>query len=522
MTAAPTAGGGVPPIVFQRYPPLRHVLVFAILAALCLAMYLHAAGAEFQFDDEPNIVKNPAIRMETFSFGALKHAVTDSVAKNRVLVSLSFALQYWGAQYLPRCVDADSPRPDLLPWQFRLFNIFVHMFAGVLVYLLFLRLLDLPLVPARWRARAWPLAFLAALLWFCSPLQTQAVTYIVQRATAMAAMFYILALVLYLEYRAAGSRLGRCAFLGGSLAAMGASVLSKEIGATLPAAVAMIEYALIGRSSRPSLLRIGAVFLICGTVALTFLTWFFGRPPEGQTGGVSFVRAMDRLYDNLIGYVLRDEPVLGKVVLSPRQRFLTEARVVAMYESLLLFPAPRRLNLDYDFVETARVFAPGEYERPGQWAPLAGLLLVVLLTGLAPAARRARVFLGLLIGAGLAEFLCPLAGFEFPLALSKVWTNPWPLPALVWHGLALGFAAFYCHRGPLLAFGIGLFDLGQVIESSVIVLETVFEHRVYLPSIGFYLVLALLVFEALEPDLADAPETAHVSGQANLGGGAGV
>jgi len=96
----------------------------------------------------------------------------------------------------------------------------------------------------------------------------------------------------------------------------------------------------------------------------------------------------------------------------------------------------------------------------------------------------------------LLETLSDLAGLDNPLALSKVWRNPWPLPALAWHFAALGVAALYAYRRPLLAFGIILFYLGHLLESSILCLEVVYEHRMYLPSLGLALVFVLLLHEA--------------------------
>ena len=40
------------------------------------------------------------------------------------------------------------------------------------------------------------------------------------------------------------------------------------------------------------------------------------------------------------------------------ERLLTELRVIFHYISLLLFPLPQRLNLDYDFIVSTSIFNP--------------------------------------------------------------------------------------------------------------------------------------------------------------------
>ena len=48
-------------------------------------------------------------------------------------------------------------------------------------------------------------------------------------------------------------------------------------------------------------------------------------------------------------------------------------------------------------------------------------------------------------------------------------------------------------KNSLIAYGLIWFFINLVIESTVIALELKFEHRLYLPSIGFYLSLVLIV-----------------------------
>ena len=48
---------------------------------------------------------------------------------------------------------------------------------------------------------ATPIAFCAALLWALHPLQTESVTYIIQRAESMMGLFYLLALGAMCFYR---------------------------------------------------------------------------------------------------------------------------------------------------------------------------------------------------------------------------------------------------------------------------------------------------------------------------------
>src|SRR2546425_3745331 len=61
----------------------------------------------------------------------------------------------------------------------------------------------------------------------------------------------------------------------------------------------------------------------------------------------------------------------------------------------------------------------------------------------------------------------------------------------------IGAAILWKRKWPLVSFFIVWFFLTLVIESSILPLELIFEHRVYLPSIGFFAVLlSPLVYRA--------------------------
>ncbi|MDZ7829339.1 MAG: hypothetical protein U5K33_07585 [Halofilum sp. (in: g-proteobacteria)] len=56
-------------------------------------------------------------------------------------------------------------------------------------------------------------AMFAALVWVLHPVNTQAVTYVVQRMTALSVTFYLLALLAFVLLRRAGSAPGCIAFI---------------------------------------------------------------------------------------------------------------------------------------------------------------------------------------------------------------------------------------------------------------------------------------------------------------------
>jgi tetratricopeptide (TPR) repeat protein len=78
---------------------------------------------------------------------------------------------------------------------------------------------------------------------------------------------------------------------------------------------------------------------------------------------------------------------------------------------------------------------------------------------------------------------------DFPVSTSLF--HPWTtLPSIILILVLLGFAFLWMNRRPVLSFAIFFFFFNHIIESSVIGLELVFEHRNYLPSLFIFMPVA--------------------------------
>jgi tetratricopeptide (TPR) repeat protein len=331
--------------------------------------------------------------MERLTLKGLWQAGFDSPLSRRPVANISFALNYYlGGYHL---------------FGYHLVNIVIHLITGWLLFYW----LNITLVLCSYHRRsAFWIAVVTATIWLVHPLQTQSVTYIVQRMNSLAALFYLLSLVLYARGRVVQRQQTDstwkvyCLF-GGSFLAGVLALGSKEIAATLPVFIFLYEWYFFQGLSvgwiRKHIWVIVAVFVVLGGIALIYL----GDHPLGRILG---------------GYGRRDFTL--------EQRLLTQLRVVMFYFSLLLFPHPSRLNLDHDFSLSHSLLDP--------------VTTVVSL-----------VF--------LANMLI--------------------------------LAVVFARKERLLSFCV-LWLLGNlVIESSVIGLELVFEHRMYLPSMLAILVVVILV-----------------------------
>ncbi len=123
----------------------------------------------------------------------------------------------------------------------------------------------------------------------------------------------------------------------------------------------------------------------------------------------------------------------------------------------------------------------------------------------------------------LSQFLLPLPGpmtlFHDDFAVSRgPFTPATTLPA----ALALAAVALLCwrwrRRRPLLALGVFWFLAGHALESTILPLEMVFEHRNYLPMAGLTWPLAALLANALPPRRLAVTATALLLGLALASG----
>ncbi|MCE9520598.1 MAG: tetratricopeptide repeat protein [Verrucomicrobia bacterium] len=156
-----------------------------------LLVYSNSFHGPFVFDDVESIRDNPTIRhlspLRQVMFpekGILGRGVT---VEGRPLLNLSFALNY------TLC--------GLEVWGYHAVNLLIHVLAGLTLFGIVRRTLLRLESSGRLNAgsASW-LALLVALLWVVHPLQTESVTYMVQRAESLVGLFYLL--TLYLSIRA--------------------------------------------------------------------------------------------------------------------------------------------------------------------------------------------------------------------------------------------------------------------------------------------------------------------------------
>jgi len=296
------------------------ILIPVLMALVVFGIYSNTFENPFVLDDLSSIQHNPHIRINQLNFKALKQAGFESPLSNRPVAYVSFALNYYFHQ-----LDVAG---------YHLLNILIHIACGIILLLLVKTIISSPALRGRPQPSAW-IPFMAALIWLVHPIQTQTVTYVVQRMNSLAAMFYVLSVLLYARARQSEQNLTRRAGFAGCIISGILALGSKEIAATLPAIILLYEWYFQQDLSRTwlkgRLVPIAAALAIFTLLALFYLDF----------------QPLDRIVNS---YAARDFTLV--------QRVLTEFRVVFFYMSLILLPHPSRLNLDHHFPVSQSLLVP--------------------------------------------------------------------------------------------------------------------------------------------------------------------
>jgi Flp pilus assembly protein TadD len=200
----------------------------AVLVIAATAAYLNSFGVPFLFDDYPSIVENPTIR-QLWSPDAFSPPVGNGyTVGGRPVLNFTLAINY--------AVSGTEV------WSYHAFNLVIHALAGLTLFGLLRRTFErLGTAPQT----DWvPLT--VALLWVLLPLQTQSVTYIVQRAESLVSLFYLL--VLYGFVRGVTSAASR--WLVFSVAACLLGMMTKEVMVTAPLVVLLYDRTFVAGSLR--------------------------------------------------------------------------------------------------------------------------------------------------------------------------------------------------------------------------------------------------------------------------------
>jgi protein O-mannosyl-transferase len=381
----------------SRFSACMPPLAVTLLLVMLFFAYSNTFSSPPVLDDLHAIFQEPALRANHWS-----------ISNFLQLSQTKFGLRRW-VPMLTFSWDTSLGQGQI--WPFHLTNLLIHGLCAISALFLCLTLIrhvrqqgpTAENLPSAFDASLWITA-----LWALHPVQTNAVTYLVQRMASLAALFSVLCVAFYACARSGamsdqGTKFKTVALYGASLIAFGMALLSKETAFILPLLLLFTE------------------------------AWFFRTDILQRILGLArkhyFISSVIMLSAALASYWILPGLLKGYEGrhFTLGQRVMTEWRVIVWYGSLLLWPTPNRLSVEHDVVVSTSLLQP-------------------ITT--------------------LISFLVLIA--------------------------AIGWVFQRRKKLPLTTYGILWFLLNLGIESSIIPLELVFEHRLYLPSIGFILAFVLI------------------------------
>jgi protein O-mannosyl-transferase len=294
-----------PPAASEPHPSRAAIiLACAGLVLAAITAYANSFSGSFVFDDLLSIPQNPTIRHFAT---ALAPPGGGATVTNRPVLNLSFALNY--------------ALSGTRVWSYHALNLLIHALAGLALFGIVRRTLA-GMGPGRGKEQTATLAaFFVALLWLVHPLQTESVTYIVQRAESLMGLFYLLTLYCFIRGADAMQR-GR-----GSLGWFALAVVScllgvgtKEVIVSAPVIVLLYDRTFLAGSFREAWRRRAWAHL---SLAATWLPLAGSVLHGADRGGSAGFGATPRFWAH----------------------FATQFQAVAHYLWLSVWPHP--LILDY-------------------------------------------------------------------------------------------------------------------------------------------------------------------------------
>ncbi len=379
----------------------RYIYPFVCLVFIYLTLiYSNTFQVPFILDDSHNIAERSELHLSSLSIQNISKTFFVEKEKGKKLYrpisSLSLALNYF--------IGGVNVRG------YHIVNLIIHLLSSLFLFKTILLLLQVRKknLPAD---QIYMMAGFATVLWAASPIQIQAVTYIVQRMASLSAMFYILGLWMYIEMRIRLNQDKHRKIRYGILSAFFflCAVLSKENAGIFPLGLLCLELFFFDGIKRIRANPLKSALIAFGMVVIPLLLFFH-------------VTSVEELFER---YSYRP--------FTAYQRLLTEPRILIFYLSQIFYPIPGRFSIVHSFSLSNSLFSP------------------------------------------ISTFLS-IGGISLMLIVSFVNAKKYPL---------IGFAVVF-------------YFVHHLVESTIIPLELVFEHRNYLPSVFLFLPIAYGFVKTLE------------------------
>ncbi|HSW44492.1 MAG TPA: tetratricopeptide repeat protein [Phycisphaerae bacterium] len=303
--------GAASPIPADRPSRWTAIWLGGLIVAAIAASFANTLSVPFIYDDIDSIPENPHIR-RLWPLSDTLTAPPQSTVAGRPVVILSLALNH--------ALSGLNVRG------YHLFNITVHCLVALLLLGIIRRTLCNERLSGRFGPSAPYIAGTCALLWAIHPLQTEAVTYIIQRTELLVSMFYLLTLYCFIR---GGQSPRRTMWFITAMLFCALGMGTKEVMVSAPLLVLLYDRTFVSGTFRASLRR--HAWLYAGLASTwVLLAWLNIPSPRSESAGFGLgVSSLDYLR--------------------------TQAAVITWYLRLCFWPDP--LTICYNDWPPARTFA---------------------------------------------------------------------------------------------------------------------------------------------------------------------
>ncbi len=213
------------------------LLAASAIIVVTVAAYSNSLHGKFMFDDRVWIVENPSIK-HLWPLGDVLLPADAAPVGGRPIVSVSLAVNYALGRLDVRGYHA--------------VNLAIHICAALVLFGVVRRTLTLPRLRDRFASAATLLAAIVALVWAVHPIQTEAVSYVIQRAESLVGLFYLLTLYCFIRGTTARSPLTFLWYLACFVACL-LGMATKEVMVSAPIVLLLYDRTFLAGTFRQSL-----------------------------------------------------------------------------------------------------------------------------------------------------------------------------------------------------------------------------------------------------------------------------
>ncbi|MEI6589268.1 MAG: tetratricopeptide repeat protein [Verrucomicrobiota bacterium] len=242
----------------------------ALIVCAGLAAYWGSFNSPFVLDDTTSITANPTIRHLWPITDILSTPKINVTVQSRPILNLSLAINYSLSQYNV--------------WSYHVLNLSIHLLSALCLFGIIRRTLFNNQGALFIESVASSLALSIALLWVVHPLNTEAVSYIIQRAESLTALFLFISLYSSIRYFEDTLKSKRWLFAAFFSCLLG--MATKEVMAVAPVLILLYDRCYCSSTFKNALLRHGRLYagLSLTWIVLIFLVIQSGGNRGGSIG----------------------------------------------------------------------------------------------------------------------------------------------------------------------------------------------------------------------------------------------